>query len=144
MKAHDMKIAWCLRLFVTWLLGTLVLNESERKVDPGTGIAAPKGEVVGEKGKVNGIGTDEGEIGTDAIQQDLTTKAWLSLLLPPGDNRLWEMLSESTRGHIIPTRGFSPREHLPSPGLSIQTTRIRVLLELVEHRLPVTELLRHF
>jgi len=131
---------------VTWPLGTPVLNESEREVDPGTGSAsaAPKGEVVGGKEKVNGIGTDESETGTDAIQQDVTRKAWLSAPLPLGDNRPWEMLSVFTRGHIFPARGFTPQQHLPSlrpPGVSI-TTHIRVPRVVVEHHLPDTELLR--
>jgi hypothetical protein len=81
MKVHDMRIAWCLRPFVTWPLGTPVLIETEREVDPGTGIASPKGEVVGGTVKVNGNGngnrtgnsSDEG-IDTDAIQH-ATTKA---------------------------------------------------------------------
>lgn len=109
-----MRIAWCLRPFMTWPLGIPVLNESEREVDPGTGIAAPKGEVVGGTVKVNGSGsgngTDEGEIGTDAIQQDVMMKACLSPALPQGDNRPWEMLSVSTRGHNnFPARGFTPQ-----------------------------------
>jgi hypothetical protein len=109
MKVHDMTIAWCLRPFVRWPLGTPVLIETEREVDPGTGIAAPKGEVVGGTVKVNGNGSDEGEIGTDAIQQDATMKAYLSPPLPPGNNRPWEMLSVSILGHNIPARGFTPQ-----------------------------------
>lgn len=145
MKAHDMRIAWCLRPFVTWPLGTPSLSESEREVDLGTGIVAPKGEVIGGREKVNGIiGTDEGENGRDAMQEDVTTKTWLSLPLPPGDSRLWEMPLVFTRGHIIPARDFTPRQHLPPLGVSTLTTHIRVLLGLVEHSLPVTEwFLRH-
>lgn len=108
MKAHDMRIAWCLRPFVTWPLGTPVLSGSEREVDPGTGIAAPKEEIVGGMEKVNGNGTDESEIGTDAKRKDATTKAWLSSPLPPGHNRPWGMLSVSTRVHNIPVRGPTP------------------------------------
>src|ERR1700761_379513 len=134
MKAHDMRIAWCLRPFVTWLLGSPSLSESEREVDLCIGIAAPKGEVIGEREKVNGIiGTDEGENGRDAILQDVTTKTWSSLRLPLGDSRPWEMPLVFTRGHIIPARGFTPRQHLPLLGVSILTTHIRVLLGLVEH-----------
>src|SRR6266404_6025873 len=107
MKAHDTRIAWYLRLFVTWPLEIPVLNKSEREVDLVTGSAAPNGEVVGETERVNGIGIDEGEIVTDAIQQDAMMKIWLSTPLPLGDNRPWEMLLVFTRGHIIPVKDFT-------------------------------------
>ncbi|KAI9441344.1 hypothetical protein H4582DRAFT_2073544 [Lactarius indigo] len=141
MKAHDMKIAWCPRPFVTWPQETPVLNESEREVDPGTGSAnaAPKGEVADGKEKANETGKDESETGTDAIQ-DATTKAWPSALLPSGDNRPWEMLSVFTRGHIIPARGFTPQQYLPSlrPLAESIATHIRAPLVVVEHHPPDT------
>lgn len=122
-----------------WPLWT-VLNESEREADLATGTAALKGEVVDGREKVNGIiDIDGGETGTDAIQEDvmMTMK---SFMIPSEDNHPWTMLSVSTRGHIIPAKDFTPLQRLPSLGVSILTTHIRVLLE---HRLPpVTDFLR--